>query len=172
MTTTGTSHQQTKKFLNAMKSTLKMNSQFKAHQSVVDRLNNMQGKTWTARVNKVFENKSIEEVNRLSGRMKKTASLLAGRGKRHSSELQKQSDLVDELFKDNPAQQKHFDWSEEIGWKPKVRQQKDCGSCYVISTMSMLDFRLKIQEHRQRKKMRLGRKNKKEEEESIGQLSS
>lgn len=38
--------------------------------------------------------------------------------------------------------------------------------------MSMLDFRLKIQEHRWRKKMRLGKKSKKEEEESIGQLSA
>lgn len=86
-----------------MKSALRMNNQFKAHQSVVERLNAIEGKGWTARVNKVFENKSIEEVNRLSGRMKKSAFLLSGRGKKHPSELQRQSDMVDELFKDNPA---------------------------------------------------------------------
>lgn len=27
---------------------------------------------------------------------------------------------------------------------PRTRSQEDCGSCYAISTMSMLDFRLKI----------------------------
>lgn len=125
-----------------------MNSQFRAHSSVVERLNAIEGKGWVARVNKVFENKSIEEVNRLSGRAKKSGLFKNNKIKKHPTELTRQSDMVDELFRENPAQQKHFDWSEEIGWMPKARQQRSCGSCYVISTMSMLDFRLRIQEHR------------------------
>lgn len=80
-----------------------MNSQFRAHQSVVERLNAIEGKGWTARVNKVFENKSIQEVNRLSGRAKKT-STKSGKGRKHPTELSRQSDLVDELFRENPQQ--------------------------------------------------------------------
>lgn len=37
-----------------------------------------------------------------------------------------------------------LDWSKRLNYMPRTRSQEDCGSCYAISTMSMLDFRLKI----------------------------
>jgi len=56
---------------------------------------------------------------------------------------------VAKLFKNDELQYlKHFDWSEKIGYISKSREQKDCGSCYVIATMSMIDFRLRIKMHR------------------------
>jgi len=38
---------------------------------VVNKLNSIKGKTWTAGVNKYFLTKTIAEINRMSGRMKK-----------------------------------------------------------------------------------------------------
>ena len=55
------------------------------------------------------------------------------------------NERVQNLFgKGEEEELKHFDWSEKIQYMPKVREQKDCGSCYVIATMSMIDFRLRI----------------------------
>lgn len=53
------------------KTRLQLNSKFSAHQKVVDKLNSIKGKTWTAGVNKYFLTKTIAEINRMSGRMKK-----------------------------------------------------------------------------------------------------
>lgn len=56
---------------NRFMTRLQLNSKFSAHQKVVDKLNSIKGKTWTAGVNKYFLTKTIAEINRMSGRMKK-----------------------------------------------------------------------------------------------------
>ena len=51
-----------------MKTKIKLTSKFKNHEELVKRLNMIEGKTWTAKVNKFIENKTISEINNLSGR--------------------------------------------------------------------------------------------------------
>lgn len=74
--------------------------------------------------------------------------------------------LIDSLFKDNPNQLKHFDWSKQINYMPKARAQKDCGSCYIIAAMSMIDFRLRIKQYRQKRMKRMLKNGKKQIEQS------
>ncbi len=59
-----------KKNTNYLKSQIQMTSHFKNHQQIVDRINSIEGITWKARVNRVFANKTILEINKLSGRQK------------------------------------------------------------------------------------------------------
>jgi hypothetical protein len=50
---------------------LRLNNRFSAHFKVVEKLNSIQGMTWTAGVSKFVEQKTIAQLNRMTGRMKK-----------------------------------------------------------------------------------------------------
>ena len=68
---------------------------------------------------------------------------------------------IEEYFK-NKNELKYFDWSKEINYMPKAREQKDCGSCYVIAALSMVDFRLRIKQNRQKRVKRMIKSGKKQ----------
>lgn len=92
-------------------------------------------KKWTAGVPGSFKNLSLQQVYKKSGKSKR---------KKHEKSHKKIS--AEELFKhfemrdlsDLPTS---FTWEEYLD--PSV-SQSECGSCYIISSVSMLNSRLRI----------------------------
>ena len=107
--------------------------------------------TWTAGVNKFISNKTISEINRMAGRMKKSKSSQQQQQNQQqqqqqqqvqsNSHLQEGSAYLKEDLSRFPAE---WNWNEKLNYEPEVRAQGDCGSCYAISTVTMVDYRIKI----------------------------
>ncbi len=87
-----------------LKQKLRLNSSFTAHQKVVDRLNSVAGTTWTAGLAKIFQTKTISQINKMAGRMK-----MQKQEPEQKSEA-KQEETI-EIDPDLPVQ---WDWSKQI----------------------------------------------------------
>lgn len=100
----------------------------------VRRINSQQG-GWTAKVYKHLRGKSTEELLRMAGGRK---SRLAHRPKPKP---------VDEETRQKVANlPEEFDWRNVNGvnYISPVRDQGSCGSCYIFSSMALLEARLRI----------------------------
>ena len=58
-------------------------------------------------------------------------------------DYQKLNRKVDEYLED-VGKKEYFSWEKAVGYSSRVYSQGDCGACYVISTLGMIDFRLRI----------------------------
>lgn len=105
-------------------------------------MNAIEGMTWVAGVSKFVEQKTIAQLNRMTGRMKKNKMVTTPQGP--IPQLVGRNVSKDYIEEDLSMFPKELDWSKKISYMSKTRSQEDCGSCYAISSMSMMDFRLKI----------------------------
>jgi len=99
------------------------------HQARVDELNSIEGKHWKAGIPKTIEGMNMLQLQAMAGRKKQ---IVSSRPSLKSSFIQKAdvSDLP-----------KHFSWKHLLN---PARSQGGCGSCYVLSTIQMIQARLKI----------------------------
>jgi cathepsin C len=107
---------------------LRLDSTFKNHALYIHKLNGIK-KNWSAGLHPDFSNMSIRELNKFAG---------IPRANRFRF---KRQDLNESVEEDISGFSKNFDWREKL--KPAA-SQGNCGSCYVYSTIRMLEARLKI----------------------------
>jgi len=111
-----------------------INKDYTNHEEFVHQLNTQFKKSWTAAVSPSFQGKTLGQLNKLAGR-KKPISFRDGTYERASlknSFIQK-SDLS--------GLPREWSWAEYL---PPVREQRECGSCYIFATLAMIETRLKI----------------------------
>ncbi|CAD8136865.1 unnamed protein product [Paramecium octaurelia] len=108
---------------------VKLHKNFDNHKEAVDKLNSIP-KTWKAKAYDHFEGMSMMELNKMAGRRKH----FQGKSIKKASFTQIKSGDVSGLPKQFSLEQ----------YLDPPRQQKQCGSCYAISTMEMLSARLKM----------------------------
>jgi cathepsin C len=103
-----------------------LNAEFTKHHLYINKLNSIK-KSWSAALHKDFENMSIKELNKMAG-------IPRARRFRFKAESE---DIIEDLSQFPKA----FDWKDKL---KEAGSQGNCGSCYVYSTMRMLEARLKI----------------------------
>ena len=94
------------------------------HLERVQQLNLIEKKSWHAAPYDKFKQLSLKEMNKFAGR-------------KASFKMRKQTPYEHDLS-DLPME---FSWGQYLG---QVREQGDCGSCYIIATIQMLEARLRI----------------------------
>lgn len=107
------------------KLTLRLDSTFKNHDLYVSKLHEVK-KNWSAAVDPSFSKMTIKELNRFAGQ---------------KSNRQKSRQNNSKPYEDISMFPKKFDWMHLL--KPSG-SQGSCGSCYVYSTMRMIEARLKL----------------------------
>jgi cathepsin C len=105
---------------------LKLDSSFNNHSLYLNKLKNVK-KSWNAGLHSSFTNLTIKQLNKFAGIPR------SSRFRFKSKEPKVIEDLS--MFP------KNFDWKNKL--KP-AGSQGNCGSCYVYSTMRMMEARLKI----------------------------
>lgn len=106
-------------------STMTLSSSFKNHALYLQKLKSLK-KNWEAHINPQFSHMTIKELNKFAG--------ISRTNKRQKIKSSK-------LGEDISGFPKAFDWKDSL--RP-AGSQGSCGSCYVYSTMRMLEARLKI----------------------------
>lgn len=107
---------------------MKLDASFNKHALYISKLNTIK-KSWNAALHPNFSNMSIRQLNKFAG-----IPRLANKFRFKSRETVKPLEDVS-MFP------KNFDWKDKL--KP-AGSQGNCGSCYVYSTMRMIEARLKI----------------------------
>ena len=115
---------------------LLLSSNFKEHFKVVNRINSISNNLWEADVYSSFQGLSIQELNQMAGRTRHKEKIVNTND--NSKIKYKKTKKVD--VSDLPTS---FSWEKYLG---EPGQQSSCGSCYAISTIKMLEARLKIRE--------------------------
>ena len=118
--------------------TINMDKNFINHFKVVERLNQIPSKSWTANAPTSFNGMTVHELNLIAGRTNKE-SISLGKVKA-LTEIYTVEDSISKNL-DISHLPKQFDWGHVVG---AVRNQGNCGSCYIFSTMNMVSARLKI----------------------------
>jgi len=103
------------------------------HNANVAEINSIEGKHWKAGVPENIQGMSMIQMNMMAGRRKNINGHLHGSRPSLKSENLKTVDVSD--------LPKAFSWKHIL--KP-ARSQGNCGSCYVLSTLQMIEARLKI----------------------------
>lgn len=122
---------------NKFKETLHLSGKFKEHFKVVERINSLENNLWTAGINERFAGFSIAEMNKMAGRRQKM--VFDDNSQVKSKKFVKKT--IKEDVSDLPAS---FSWEKFLS---EPGEQGSCGSCYAISTLKMLEARLRIHEH-------------------------
>lgn len=107
----------------------KYHKEFTGHDEIVENLNRIPEKSWTAKAHPDFATKSLGELNNMAGRK---ATFKTGRGRKLPSRM------LSEDVSDLPRE---FSWKHVIS---QPRQQLSCGSCYLVATLMMIEARLRI----------------------------
>jgi cathepsin C len=111
-------------------SMLKLDSSFNKHTLYISKINTLK-KSWNAALDPNFSNLSIRQLNKIAG---------IPRSKIDTQPKQKVES--NKNFKEDVSMfPTNFDWKDKL--KP-AGNQGNCGSCYVYSTIRMLQARLKI----------------------------
>ncbi|KAL4491489.1 hypothetical protein ABPG72_008145 [Tetrahymena utriculariae] len=115
------------------------------HKNRVDQLNSL-NKNWQAGISSSFQDLTLDEVNKKAGRNKR-------KQQKKNSKKKKQNDSEITQLQEDQQQYMHFsiqdvsDLPKNFSWEEYIDnpiEQNDCGSCYIISTVQMLNARLKI----------------------------
>lgn len=104
------------------------------HELIVSQINALQT-SWKASVHEKVKGKNLKQMNKMAGH-KNGLKFNRRQGLNSASQGSVERDRPD--VSDLPDS---FDWSNVL---PQARDQKDCGSCYVFSTMEMVQTRLNI----------------------------
>ena len=126
---------------NRFEEKLILSADFKEHYKIVNRINSNMNNLWVADVYDSFQDKSIAQLNRMAGRSinkDKLASININNNDRSKIKYKR---TIKEDVSDLP---KNLSWAQYL---PEVGQQGGCGSCYAISTLKMLEARIRIKEH-------------------------
>ena len=108
------------------KSLMTLSPSFKNHALYLQKLKHLK-KNWEAQVNPEFSHMTIKQLNKFAGISRSSKK---PRAKSNRNE-----------YEDLSGFPKAFDWKNAL--RP-AGSQGSCGSCYVYSTMRMLEARLKI----------------------------
>ena len=115
------------------------------HEEIVNRLNKIQGKTWTAKVPINMAQMTLEKMNSRAGIRQKKKAMYGQNIEKSSSFIEVNekatTDYAHFSKEDTTGLPKEFNWAEKIH---PARSQEDCGSCYAIATTAMLSSRLWI----------------------------
>jgi cathepsin C len=125
------------------------------HQEYVETLNSVQDKTWEATVYPEYQGKTYEEIlvmlgmgERLAFDQKMTHSALnplhAAKASNDMLMPERRTGLArtdPQKSTDPAALPKEFNW---LSYAKPARRQKKCGSCYIFSTLAMIEARLRI----------------------------
>lgn len=123
-----------KKFSRGLSTPILLQKNFRDHEYIVKKLNQIPNKLWEAAVHPAFIDKTLGELNQFAGRKK-----VGGEGQRHSlKNTLLQKDDVSDLPKE-------FNWKKYLS---PPRDQGNCGSCYVDATLHMLEARLRIKHNK------------------------
>lgn len=146
-------YQQHSSFLSAQDSIasgVKLNNKFKNHENYVTKLNKIK-KSWTAGIHPNFADKTIEELNKMAGRIR-FKSVTNNKNKKSKQFFMNNSQPLNNLGRVlqvrkivAPSDLSHL--PKELDMKYLLRpagSQGSCGSCYVFSTLRMLEARLKL----------------------------
>jgi cathepsin C len=109
--------------------TLKLSSSFKNHSLYLLRLKDL-NKNWEAHLSPEFSNMTIKQLNKFAGISRSSSKRKRARSTANKNEEEDLSGFP-----------KEFDWKDYL--RP-AGSQGSCGSCYVYSTVRMLEARLKI----------------------------
>lgn len=107
---------------------------FKEHTKVAQRINSLSNTLWTADVDSPFKAMTLKELNLMAGRSRRKANIIA------STPLKISRKTFKEDVSDLP---RSFSWEQYLS---DPGEQGPCGSCYAISTLKMLESRLRIHE--------------------------
>jgi cathepsin C len=126
---------------------LELTANFKDHSSVVERINAMDY-SWKAANYEEFQGLTIEELNKIAGRKKSKSSYtnynfheMAHR--RETSQTNKSGKKPSNNMKGSTATStipENFNWMDLMA-NPK--SQGACGSCFAVSTITMIEARLR-----------------------------
>ena len=117
---------------------LELNTQFKDHSEIAKRINSIPDMLWTASSYDTFNHMTIGELNRFVGRFS-FKSLNQNNKKSHKIARKK-------LCFTN-KQKKRVSKVKSINYRKYMsapRSQGRCGSCYAVSTINMLEARLRM----------------------------
>lgn len=95
------------------------------HSIITEKLNSISNLGWKASTYDQFKNYTIKNLNKIAGTKKNRGNI-----KSIPSDV---SDLPNNFNK----------WVDE-GYVQPARQQGDCGSCYIMATIAMIETRLRI----------------------------
>jgi len=101
------------------------------------------GLTWKAKVHSQFKGMTLAELNKRAGRKKVQGKKQDVHPLRTKIERHSTGDPSEKKAGGNEdaTQLPEFSWFDQL---EKAKQQGDCGSCYAIATLSMLETRLKV----------------------------
>lgn len=147
------------RFKSFTKEKLSLSSSFTDHLKIIQRLNQHPANLWTASLHPAFQFLSISELNRMAGRVHHSQKMSTSKKekkftkkkiariedevsnqdvlteKKNSNSINKiKTENVDDLPRD-------FTWRKYLS---EPGEQGSCGSCYAISTLKMLEARLRI----------------------------
>lgn len=139
-----------KESLIKTKTLLKLDKTFKNHEHLVEAINNDPDSTWVAGIIEDFKFLSISELNERAGRRKRSTNPVVTRypdltvtdtkinDRKYIKPLKSGSKSDKVLLKSKQTSGREIDLSEYVINK---RSQGNCGSCYAMATISMLEAR-------------------------------
>jgi cathepsin C len=125
---------------------LKLDASFSKHALYITKLNTLK-KSWNAALHPNFSNMSIRQLNKFAGIAReklaneKSEKLLNARLTTNNFMENKMSTYIKSPEEDVSMFPKSFDWKDKL---KSAGSQGNCGSCYVYSTIRMIQARLKI----------------------------
>lgn len=144
--------------LSQNKERLQLTAKFKDHSKFVERINSM-NYMWKAENYAEFSSMTLGELNRFAGRNKMRKhgkhGMKSDMSETFASQVMRFSNLGKNKLRrgkrDNVSSFRQFNNTitevpKEFSWKDKMskpRSQGSCGSCYAVSTLSMLEARIR-----------------------------
>jgi len=107
-----------------------------SREEMVDYINNLEGNTWKAKVHPKFADKSHEDFKKLLGARKRSQN-----HSKHLFKIQPKSHSNGELPKEFDSRTKWPECADVIG---TIADQSACGSCWAVSSASVMSDRVCI----------------------------
>jgi C1A family cysteine protease len=118
-----------------------LSSEFKDHSKIVSQINSLQ-KHWQAYSYEEFAKLNLKELNKFAGRSKTSKSHMHGRDKSKFDFKNNKKQFSYHKFLSSNRFPKIF--NKWVSYMNSPRNQGHCGSCYAVSTINMLEARMRI----------------------------
>jgi cathepsin C len=120
------------------------------HEEYVQKLNSIK-KSWTAGIYPEFKSKSVQQLNKFAGLFRFKSldkkQFIKKNTRIYNNEFMRKLNPFRNSIKIVSNEERRIILPKNFDWKHLLKtsiNQKNCGSCYVIATMQMLEARLKI----------------------------